>query len=240
MVCFDLLVAACFSPRKEQKTILLDSFFASKPQSTSRTHIFPSCSNSLTISRHFLIVVPFLNTQKSRYLSGQRYVQYHCHYQLLESVFAITVQMPWEFIHSRTNVSRELASLPQKFMYEPNTWHTLMSLYKVHLHFSSSCMFEMSMARRSFRRNTVVSFDIPFTVWEAAARLSEQGSLQRRFPVSGGVGGVLVTFRALSEKARSVPFALIYTFGAVCEVVLVGSHDFPVARCQTRLKWGGG
>lgn len=82
--------------------------FASKPQSTSRSHIFPSCLNSLTMSRHFLIVVPFLNTQKSRYLSGQRYVQYHCLCHLFESVFVINVQMPWELIRSKRNNSREV------------------------------------------------------------------------------------------------------------------------------------
>lgn len=106
--CFDLLVVPCFPPGDEEKKRCFGFVFASKPQSTSRSHIFPSCLNSLTIGRHFLIVVPFLNTQKSRYLSGQRYVQYHCLGRLFESVFVINVQMPWELICSKRSDSREV------------------------------------------------------------------------------------------------------------------------------------
>lgn len=61
--------------------------------------------------------------------------------------------------------------LPQKFLYEPNAWHAMMSLYKVHLHFCSSRMLEMSMARGLLRRNTVISFDFPYYVCEASARV---------------------------------------------------------------------
>jgi len=51
-------------------------------------------------------------------------------------------------------------------------------------------------------------------------RVAEFG-VQRGFAVSDGVGGVLLMFRALSKKTRSVPFALICSFGAICEVILV-------------------
>lgn len=98
-------------------------------------------------------------------------------------------------------------------MCESNAWHRLVLLCKVHLHFNSSYTLPMNIAGRSFRRNTAVSFDIPFTVQEAGGIHPNQGTLWSDVEMVEQVQ--LCWHSGCSAKGQGGPSAVIYYSTAV-------------------------